>query len=292
VVFVVLFVIAFVISPLLRRPEVRVILPEQVVILPEPRAERPRQEVAMRQVADAPVALPDHFSLPAPRVHRDDPSHVVDSEADRIGRERAQKVTAELASSTGALDRALRDLQSSLRDSKSGEYEPSRRARTRTVGGGRSDGDLPAVASGSASAGSADLKGSTVQGTMVGIGTLTPASAEAGAPADDSGPSAGSAPGVYRSNASLLAVIRKYAAGIQFCYDSELKRDPGLKGKLVVALTISAAGQVTEARVIQNTLGSDRLASCALSQIRDWRFPAIPKGVTTFQAPFVFTPPN
>lgn len=106
------------------------------------------------------------------------------------------------------------------------------------------------------------------------------------------GSGGGSAPGVYRSNASLLAVIQKYAAGIQYCYGNELKRQEGLSGKLVVALTVAASGEVVEATIVENTLGSSRLASCALSQIREWKFPAIEKGTTTFQAPFVFTPPR
>ena len=100
------------------------------------------------------------------------------------------------------------------------------------------------------------------------------------------------APGVYRSNASLLAVIQRYAAGIQYCYGNELKRQEGLSGKLVVALTVAASGEVLEATVVENTLGSSRLAACALSQIREWRFPPIEYGVTAFQAPFVFTPPR
>lgn len=99
-------------------------------------------------------------------------------------------------------------------------------------------------------------------------------------------------PGVYRSNASLMAVIQKYSAGIQFCYSNELKKNEGLQGKLVVSLVVDAAGRVTRAEVIQNTLDSGALAKCALSQIRDWRFPAIPAGSTAFQVPFVFTPPN
>jgi hypothetical protein len=99
-------------------------------------------------------------------------------------------------------------------------------------------------------------------------------------------------PGVYRSNASLLAVIQRYAAGIQYCYSNELKRNPTLSGKLVVALTVAASGEVLEATVVRNTLGSDRLAQCALSQIDGWKFPAIAEGVTVFQAPFVFTPPE
>lgn len=99
-------------------------------------------------------------------------------------------------------------------------------------------------------------------------------------------------PGVYRSNASLMAVIQKYSAGIQFCYGNELKRDEGLKGKLVVALVVDASGAVVKAEVLQNTLGSQALAACALSQIRDWKFAAIAAGSTAFQVPFVFTPPN
>jgi len=60
----------------------------------------------------------------------------------------------------------------------------------------------------------------------------------------------------------------------------------------VVAISVAASGEVLEASVVQNTVGSERLASCALSQIRDWRFPAIPEGTTSFQTPFVFTPPE
>jgi TonB family protein len=110
---------------------------------------------------------------------------------------------------------------------------------------------------------------------------------------DGNGSGGGAAgPGVYRSNASLLAVIQRYAAGIQYCYSNELKRNPTLSGKLVVALTVAASGEVLDATLVQNTLGSERLASCALSQMRDWKFPPVPTGVTTFKAPFVFTPPN
>src|SRR5262249_58371561 len=120
-------------------------------------------------------------------------------------------------------------------------------------------------------------------GSGGGIGSGTGSGVGPGAGAGD-----GAAPGVYRSNASLLAVIQRYSAGIQYCYGNELKRDPTLRGKLVVAITVAASGEVTEASVVQNTTGSPRLASCALSQIRDWRFPAIPVGGTTFQAALVF----
>lgn len=98
--------------------------------------------------------------------------------------------------------------------------------------------------------------------------------------------------GDARSNASLLAVVRRYAPGIQFCYDNELKKTPGLGGKLVATLTVAAAGDVTDAVIIQDSVGSPNLAVCALAQIRAWRFPQIPDGVVTFKTPFVFTPPE
>ena len=81
-----------------------------------------------------------------------------------------------------------------------------------------------------------------------------------------------------------VLVVDDNAAAREFL--TSLLSDMGL------APTVAASGEVTEATVVQNTTGSHQLASCALSQIRDWRFPPVPVGATTFQAPFVFTPPN
>jgi len=80
-----------------------------------------------------------------------------------------------------------------------------------------------------------------------------------------------------------------------------LRLPPGLLGATAAPLTHTiaarwlmayAAGLGETAVRWYDTLGSDGLAKCALSQIRDWKFPPIASGVTTFQAPFVFTPPN
>jgi TonB family protein len=98
--------------------------------------------------------------------------------------------------------------------------------------------------------------------------------------------------GEFRSNESLLNVVRRYAPGIQFCYDNELKKNPGLRGKLVVSLTVEADGSVSDVAVVENSLGSSAVTQCALSQIKGWQFPAIPRGTTRFKTPFVFTPPE
>jgi len=104
--------------------------------------------------------------------------------------------------------------------------------------------------------------------------------------------SAGGGGNSYRSNESLLAVVRRYAPGIQFCYDNELRKKPGLRGKLVVSMVVLANGSVSQASIVEDTLNSPAVRDCALAQIRSWQFPAIPSGTTSFKTPFVFTPPS
>ena len=260
--------------------------------LPAAATEIPLQQVAVRQVADPPKAegiVTEPDVLPTPLREREKP---IDPDAGKEGRRRAEAATAQLAGATAALDGALGDLSASLRDAKGGTPEPSRRRRARRVGGGRDESSLAGYDAGSPATGKADLDNTGVAGSIVAIGSLAAAPAESGGGLESSESRSGSAPGVYRSNASLLSVIQRYAAGIQFCYETELNRQPGLRGKLVVALAVAPSGEVTEANVVQNSLGSSRIASCALAQIRQWKFPPISGGVTTFQTPFVFTPPN
>jgi TonB family protein len=124
-------------------------------------------------------------------------------------------------------------------------------------------------------------------GTGGGVASGVPGSAGSGAGAG--------APGErsqVRSDAQLLAVVRKYAPGIQFCYDNELKNSPGLGGKLVVSITVTSSGGVTDAKILQDSVRSPGLAQCALAKIETWKFPQVEEGVVTFQAPFVFTPPE
>lgn len=295
---VAVFLLLVVLAPLHKRMQLRVEVPETTrtfeleMLEPVPPAERlshdDLENLNAPEVVNR-IEPEDAIAPPPRRVEADKP---IDPAEAKIGRERASEATASLNQAAEALDRALGDLSSSLRSSTDAS-EVGRSGRQRRVRSGRSDSQVGTVGDGPAGSGaSTDLQGSAVEGRLVGIGTLSQPRAAESAPSSDRGRRSGSGPGVYRTNASLLAVIQRYAAGIQYCYETELKRDPGLTGKLVVAMTVAASGTVTEASVVQNTVRSERLTTCALSQIRDWKFPAIPEGVTTFQAPFVFTPPN
>jgi TonB family protein len=257
------------------------------------RIEQPAAPAPRVEAAPAPAATP------TPSRRRRESAVPVDPDAGRAGRERAQQQVAALSRSTASLDQAIGGLTSSL--DATPEAAPSgagggRGRRGRTVRAGRSEGELGSVRADVGGGGATDLGGSAVAGATVAVGSLS-GSAGGGATGEAAGGGpgghgTGSAPGVYRSNASLLAVIQKYAPGIQYCYGNELKREAGLRGKLVVAMTVAASGEVTDVAVVQNSTGSQRLASCALSQIREWRFPAIDGGPTAFQTPFVFTPPE
>lgn len=295
-----LLVIAIFIAPAQRQVITEVTqLPKRMARLlleetkPAPAAEFVRPEAAEPEEE----AAPEPRETPVPRARQAEVQQLP-PDAGRLGRQRAEEVRAELAATTSSLQSTIDDLSASLQSSKRESSLPVRSRRSRSVRSGRGTTDIPSLKAG-LGGGSADLTGSAVKGSRVAIGTLAAGlpggGGYGGAGSSASGGSAsgsGAAPGVYRSNASLLAVIQKYAAGIHYCYANELKHNESLRGKLVVAMTVAASGEVVEATVVENTLGSSRLAECALSQIRDWKFPPIEKGLTSFQAPFVFTPPK
>lgn len=219
------------------------------------------------------------------------------------GRQKAQQeVTKNVAQVTGSLDKVMENISKALPASNqqvaSASSSNARARRARGVTGGRSSAQLGSVG-GVSNIASADVSGSAIDNQGISIAAITDLAVEGGTGTGEGG--GGSPDGTagakgsassYRSNESLLSVVRRYAPGIQFCYDNELKRSPNLRGKIVVAITVLANGEVSEASVVENSLGSKAVTDCILAQIHGWRFPAIPYGTTSFRAPFVFTPPN
>jgi TonB family protein len=214
------------------------------------------------------------------------------------GRQKARtEVTQNLAEVTGSLDKVVENLSRALPESQSSSGDDTPRRRRRGIRSGRSSRQISSVG-GVSDLSSPDVSSSAIETEGVSVadisdltvdgdvGSGTPGGSGAG------GSGAQSAGGQYRSNESLLGVVRRYAPGIQFCYDNELKKNPGLRGKLVVSLTVLANGQVSEAKIVQDSLGSPEVTRCVLAQIRGWQFPAIEHGVTSFKTPFVFTPPE
>lgn len=85
------------------------------------------------------------------------------------------------------------------------------------------------------------------------------------------------------------ALSRRKAAFKQ-CYESALKSNSKLKGKLVIEFTINGRGRVTKARVVKDTVGSSEVAKCVVKAMKRVKFPKPEDGDVTISNSFVFQP--
>ena len=275
-------------------------IPERIARLilqkpkPAPAIPAPTNVVEAPPIEAMPEATPK--PKPKPRTRRTSKPTVSQNKGTQ-GRQKAQReVTQNLAAVTGSLDKVMDNLSKSLPATDDGKARPKSKRRRKGVRSGRSSQQLSSVQDVS-NLSAPDVSGSAIESEGISIAAITDLAVQEGA-SDVSGTTGGSSArgtsggGEYRSNEALLNVVRRYAPGIQFCYDNELKKNPGLRGKLVVSLNVLANGRVNEALVVEDTLGSPAVRACVLAQIRGWQFPAIPYGVTSFKTPFVFTPPE
>lgn len=89
---------------------------------------------------------------------------------------------------------------------------------------------------------------------------------------------------------ALGKYIRLRIKSVQACYEKELKRNPSLRGKIVVRFVILTTGRVNEVSIDQNTMGDQEVASCIVNTIRRWSFPVKPEEDAPVSFPFVFSP--
>jgi hypothetical protein len=68
----------------------------------------------------------------------------------------------------------------------------------------------------------------------------------------------------------VSAVVNSHSAAIQYCYERELKRQPGLKGKCAIRFTITPEGKVINPTILSSTLNSESVERCVLSRISRW----------------------
>jgi hypothetical protein len=89
----------------------------------------------------------------------------------------------------------------------------------------------------------------------------------------------------------LVRAIRARTARITRCYEHELSDDPTLSGRVAIALTVEERGTLSHVRAVENTTGSEAIASCITGAIRDIRVNPGPTGGTvSAEFPFVFQP--
>lgn len=86
---------------------------------------------------------------------------------------------------------------------------------------------------------------------------------------------------------AVKQVVNRNFGQLKYCYETRLKTNPSLSGRVEVEWNI-ARTRVTSAAVFANTTGDDVFAQCIVNKIKRWKFPAEVEGEMLY--PFLFTP--
>jgi hypothetical protein len=86
-------------------------------------------------------------------------------------------------------------------------------------------------------------------------------------------------------------IIRRHINEVKYCYEQQLARLPGLRGRVTVQFTIAASGAVVAAVRQSSTLANASAESCIVQAVRRWEFPKpLGGGMVMVSYPFVLTP--
>lgn len=126
------------------------------------------------------------------------------------------------------------------------------------------------------------ISGSGMATTVASSGVATAARAAArpasGGGSGSSGSGSGGRP--VRTDEDIQIVFDKYKSALYRIYNRELRNDPTLRGKMVLALTIEPDGRVSACRVQSTDLNSPALSSDIVERVLKFNFGA-KEGVAT-----------
>lgn len=91
-----------------------------------------------------------------------------------------------------------------------------------------------------------------------------------------------------RSEESVRGVMLSYTGRLTYIYNKYLKKNPELRGKIVVEVTIEADGSVSSAKVAASDVGNPEFEREILNFVRKWKYPAIDEGTVTVSYPLFF----
>lgn len=71
----------------------------------------------------------------------------------------------------------------------------------------------------------------------------------------------------------IQRVVMAHKGALRACYESEVQRDPNLKGGVTIKWEISPAGSVSNVGVVRSSLGNARVEGCVTRRVKGWHFP-------------------
>jgi len=87
----------------------------------------------------------------------------------------------------------------------------------------------------------------------------------------------------------IASAIQQQLPKVRACYERQLKTDTALRGRMVLAMSVTASGDVSRARVKGDELGNDDLNACVVREVQGFRFPAGVESVAV-EYPVTFKP--
>ncbi len=87
------------------------------------------------------------------------------------------------------------------------------------------------------------------------------------------------------------AVINQNKASVEYCYQSQLKLNPNLRGEILLSFVILPNGRVGAVKIIKSTLNNSKVEKCIIQAIRRWRnFPKLTnsRAEVTIRTKFIF----
>ena len=93
-----------------------------------------------------------------------------------------------------------------------------------------------------------------------------------------------------RDPETIDAIINQNKASVEYCYQSQLKLDPNLRGEILLNFDILANGKVGAVKILSTTMNNSKVEQCIIKSVRRWVFPALTtgQGVVTIKTKFIF----
>ena len=88
---------------------------------------------------------------------------------------------------------------------------------------------------------------------------------------------------------AVKRILQRRGKMFQQCYETALKANSKLKGKIVIEFTINSRGKVSDASAVKDNVKGG-VAKCVVSAMKRIRFPKPDDGEVTIQNSFVFQP--
>lgn len=82
----------------------------------------------------------------------------------------------------------------------------------------------------------------------------------------------GNAPKKTRNEGEVYRAVTTYAGGLKYLYNNALRKNPALKGKITIRLTIASNGKVTKADITNSTINDAELEEAITKRIYRWQF--------------------